>query len=62
MDANKKERKLTEIDREVAQYKGLLTAFGSTLNAYMETINTINESGGNGVGGNGDDISSSDNE
>ena len=62
MDANKKERKLTEIDREVAQYKGLLTAFGSTLNVHKETLNKINKSEGVGVGGNGDDISSSDNE
>ena len=62
MDANKKERKLAEIDREVAQCKGLLKAFGSTLSAHMETLNKINESEGAGVGGNGDDISSSDNE
>ena len=41
------------------QCKGLLKAFGNTLNAHMETLNKINES--EGVGGN-DDISSSDEE
>ena len=58
----KKECKLAEIDREVAQCKGLLMAFDSTLNAHMETLKKINESEGVGVGGNGDYSSSSDNE
>ena len=62
MDASKKERKLAEIEREVAQCKGLLKAFGNTLNAHKETLKKINQSEGVGVEGNGDDSSSSDNE
>jgi hypothetical protein len=62
MNAHKKGCKLAEIDREVAWCKGLLMAFGNTLNAHMETLNKINESEGVGLGGICDDISSSDNE